>query len=205
MIREGSYGELASKLQKPIENVYQSNERLIRLVNNLLSISRIESGMKMHFKKTSLEEIICSLIDELKIEAEKKNIYLNWQKPKKPLPKVLVDEDTIKEAIFNIIDNAIKYTKKGGVTVKLKVENEKLKIVVSDTGAGMTKEELSKSFETFSRGGAGVRFHTEGLGLGLYVAKKFIERHHGNIKAESDGKDKGSVFYIELPIVEIGS
>ena len=201
MILEGTYGRLSPKAQKPIENIYQSNERLIELINNLLSVSRIESGrMEMHFEKTSLEDIISSLVDELKIEAKKKNIYLNWEKPKEPLPKVLADRDKIRHVIFNIIDNAIKYTKKGRITIKTGVLDSGLRIEVFDTGAGMTKDELSKLFKSFARGTVGSRLYTEGVGLGLYVAKKFVEMHDGSIWAESSGPGKGSTFYIELPI-----
>ena len=80
------------------------------------------------------------------------------------------------------------------------MQDAKCKIEVSDTGAGMTKAELSKMFESFSRGAAGTRLYTEGVGLGLYVARKFIEAHDGKVWAKSKGKDKGSTFYIELPM-----
>ena len=99
-----------------------------------------------------------------------------------------------------MIDNAIRYTDKGGVKVKAYKINDKIRIEVSDTGAGMTKEELSKIFESFSRAGAGTRLYTEGVGLGLYVARRFVEMHNGKIWAESPGKGKGSTFFIELPI-----
>jgi len=80
------------------------------------------------------------------------------------------------------------------------MSNVKCQIVVSDTGVGLTKYELSKMFESFSRGMAGTRLYTEGVGLGLYIARRFVEMHQGKIWAESKGKGKGSTFYIELPI-----
>jgi signal transduction histidine kinase len=72
--------------------------------------------------------------------------------------------------------------------------------VVSDTGEGLTKEEKEKLFEMFSRGTAGTKFWTEGAGLGLYIARKFVEMHNGKIWAESEGRGKGSTFYVELPM-----
>ena len=123
MILEGIYGKISEKTKRPMENVYQSNERLIKLVNDILNVTRIEAG-----------------------------------------------------------------------------RNEKLKIEVADTGAGLTKYELSKMFESFSRGAAGTRLYTEGVGLGLYIARRLIELHHGKIWAKSPGPGKGSTFYIELPI-----
>ena len=104
---------------------------------------------------------------------------------------------------MNVLDNAIRYTQEGGITVKLKTQNSKLKIIISDTGEGLTKEEISKLFKSFSRGEAGTKFWTEGAGLGLYLARKFVEMHGGKIWAESEGKGKGSTFYIELPMKQV--
>ena len=201
MMREKIYGKPPEKMGKPLENIYTSNERLIKLVNDLLNVSRIESGkMEMNLEKLSMEEMITSAIEELRNAAKEKNIYLKWEKPEKPLPKVLIDREKMRQVILNVVDNAIRYTERDGVTIKLKIENLKFKIIVQDTGAGLTKYELSKMFESFSRGAAGTRLYTEGVGLGLYVAKRFIEMHNGKIWAESKGKDKGSTFYIELPL-----
>ena len=201
MFLEGTYGKLSEKIKEPMENVYKSNERLIKLVNDLLNVSRIETGkIKLELQKTSIEDVISNIINELKIEAEKKNIYLKWQEPKKPLPEILVDRDKIRQVILNLIDNAIRYTNKGGIRIIYQTANKKCQIIIADTGEGMTREEILHLFESFSRGGAGTQFYSEGAGLGLYVAKKFVEMHKGKIWAESPGKGKGSTFYIELPI-----
>ena len=200
MILEGSYGNLPEKVKKPMENVYQSNERLIKLVNDILSVSKIEAGeMEMNWEREDLREIIKEVISELSIKAKEKNLYLKFEEPKE-FPKVLLDREKIRQVILNLVDNAIRYTQKGGVTVKLQIANGKWQIVVSDTGEGLTKEEKEKLFEMFSRGTAGTKFWTEGAGLGLYIARKFVEMHNGKIWAESEGKGKGSKFYVELPI-----
>lgn len=201
MMMEKSYGKPPEKMVKPLSNIYASNERLIKLVNDLLNISRIESGRtEMKYEEFSLEEIITSLVEELKSLTLEKNIYLKFEKPEKPLSKILADKDKIRQVILNVIDNAIRYTEKGGVTIEIKILDKKYQIKISDTGEGMTKEEISNLFESFSRGTAGTRFWTEGAGLGLYIAKKFVEMHKGEIWAESKGKNKGSTFIIELPI-----
>ena len=201
MILEKLYGKPPEKMEKPLENIYLSNERLIKLVNDLLNVSRIEAGrMEMKPEKLSIESIITSITEELKNAAKEKGLYLKWEKPKKPLPKIAIDREKIRQVIMNVVDNAIRYTEKGGVTIKCKAQNEKCKIEISDTGTGLTKYELSKMFESFSRGAAGTRLYTEGVGLGLYIARRLIELHHGKIWAESKGKGKGSTFYIELPI-----
>ena len=132
--------------------------------------------------------------------SKNKKIYLKWEKPKKALSQTLIDKDKIRQVLSNVIDNAIRYTNKGGVNIKLNSQNSKFKIEVIDTGAGMTHEELDKMFESFSRGVAGTRLYTEGVGLGLYISRKFIEMHNGKIWAESPGRGKGSTFHIEIPI-----
>jgi len=201
MIIEKTYGEPPEKMKTPLGNIYLSNERLIKLVNSLLDVSRIEAGrLETKFERLSLADVISSVIEELKNVAREKGLYLKLEKPTKLIPEILIDQQKARQIILNLIENAIRYTEKGGVTIKLDVERSKIKIIVSDTGEGMTKEEISHLFESFSRGSAGARFWTEGAGLGLYVAKKFVEIHKGKIWAESLGKGKGSIFFVELPV-----
>ena len=170
-------------------------------MEDLLSVSRIESGkIGLTPEMASLEDIIDGAIRDLNPVAQKKSISLEWQKPETALPKISIDKAKIREAILNIIDNAIKYTEQGRVTIKSQITNNKLQISVSDAGVGMTKEEISHLFESFSREAAGRRLWAGGTGLGLYTARKFVEMHQGKIWAESEGKDKGSTFYIELSL-----
>ena len=197
LILEKSYGEIPEKIKKPLENVFTSNERLVRLVNDLLNITRLEMGrIELSLEKANLEEIISGVVEEMKIQAEKKNLYLKYEAPKTPLPKLSIDKAKIRQVILNIVDNAIKYTERGGATIKCQISNDKCQITVKDTGVGMEKAEIENLFEIMRRGRAGVQYWTEGAGLGLYIAKKFLEMHGGRIWAESPGKGKGSTFYI---------
>lgn len=201
MILEGTYGQLSEKNKKPMENVYQSNERLIGLVNNLLNLSRLDAGkIKFDPKPSSLEEMIKSIIKELKVVIENKGLYIRIKKPASLLPEVNIDQDHIRQVILNIIDNAAKYTKKGGITIELSKINNMEEIKISDTGEGMNGKDLGNLFQVFSRATAGIKLHTEGTGLGLHVAKRFVEMHGGKIWAESQGINKGSSFIIQLPI-----
>jgi len=201
MVLEGTYGKLDEKIRKPIENVYQSNERLINLINDLLSLSRIESGkVKLDLKPMDIEKIAKSVIDELDIKAKEKKLKLILEKSKQPLPKAQVDEEKIRNAILNVIDNAIRYTNKGSITFAATPMQSKLHLTISDTGEGMTKKELGELFESFTRGNAGHKNWTEGAGLGLYIARQFVQLHKGKIWAESEGEGKGSTFHIEIPV-----
>jgi len=202
MILDGDYGEIPQKIKEIIKKVLQSTQRLIRLVNSILDISKIEAGeMEISLKRVDLREIAREVIEELKIKAKEKNLNLELKEPKEKIEN-LVDREKIREVLFNLVDNAIKYTQEGGITLILKREIEKKvdQIWIKDTGEGLTEKEREKVFEKFSRGGAGLRFWVEGAGLGLFISKSFVELHGGKIWVESEGKGKGSTFYIELPI-----
>jgi len=202
MILEGRYGKLNKKIKKKMKNVYASNERLTELVNTLLDISRIETG-KIDIKKeeVSIIDIIKSVLEELKIQADKKNLYLKFKKSKKGLPEIFVDREKTRQVLLNLIDNAIRYTEKGGVTVKAKKKSkDKVRILIKDTGMGMTKDEQKNLFTRFARGAAGEMSYTEGTGLGLYITRRFLELNGGKVWVKSKGRGNGSTFYIELPV-----
>ena len=201
MLIEGSYGKLSEKVKEKMENVFSSNERLIQIVNDLLNISKIELGkMELEKEKVQIEDLIQSCSEEMRIEAEKKNLAFIFKKPATLLPKIEVDSLKIRQVILNLIDNAIRYTQKGKIEIWAEKTNSQIQVIVKDTGEGLTPEEEKKIFEGFTRGGAGITHWIEGAGLGLYVAKKYLELHQGKIWVESKGKGKGSTFYFELLI-----
>jgi len=122
------------------------------------------------------------------------------------LPEIMIDKVKVREVISNLVDNALKYTPRGGVTLKLENINDHkeiknfIRITVSDTGIGVPQTELQYLFSKFSRGKDTKRLNAGGVGLGLYVGKSMIEANGGKIWAESDGEGKGSRFIVELPI-----
>ncbi|MCD6429289.1 HAMP domain-containing histidine kinase, partial [bacterium] len=200
MLLEGTYGRLPSKIYPVIQNLFNTNEQLIKLVNDLLNISRIEAGkISVNKKEVDIEKFISSIVQEIQPEAQQKGLEVKY-KNTCPVKKILLDPSKIQQVILNILDNAIKYTQKGGITIETTQRDSSLLIKIKDTGVGMTKEETQRIFESFRRGDAGQKMWTGGSGLGLYVAKKFVEMHNGKIWAESEGPGKGSTFYIELPI-----
>ena len=201
LILDGTYGEVSKKMVRPLKNVFQSNERLLTLVNDLLNLSRLDAEkIELTLGPTSLEKLISDIVEELQINAKKKGLYIKTEKSSKSLPEIMADKDKLRQVILNIIDNAIKYTQNGGITIKTETTLPKEKIIISDTGDGMTKEEIANVFQMFTRATAGIKNHTGGSGVGLYVAKKFIDMHNGKIWIESQGKGKGTTFNIELPI-----
>ncbi|KKS26204.1 MAG: Signal transduction histidine kinase [Parcubacteria group bacterium GW2011_GWA2_42_11] len=199
MILEGSYGAVAPPAREKLENIYESNERLNRLVDDLLDLSHMEGGkMKFDFAKVDFSAMAQSVAGELRPQAEKKNLKLIFESAKDNF-FVKADEGKLRQVVFNLVDNAIKYTNEGNVTVSLGIIGEKIRLAVKDTGIGISRQDLENLFQKFIRGTNASHYHTEGVGIGLYVAKKMIEEHHGRVWAESDGDKQGSQFYIELP------
>jgi signal transduction histidine kinase len=199
MILDGDYGLVKKNLAEILKKVYGSNERLIGLVNDLLNISRIESGrLEYHLEPVELEKIAEELIEGFKMKAEAKKLELHFEYPK-IFPKVNADSQKIKEVISNLLDNAIKYTDKGWIAVELESKDKQIICSVADTGLGVAPNEQKKIFEKFTHGqsSSGV---TGGLGIGLFICKKFIEGHNGKIWVESEGLGKGSKFSFSLPI-----
>lgn len=201
MINEGIYDNNEERKREVIDNVLEANERLITLVNDVLNVSRIQAG-RVEIKKenTNLEEVVEKTIERLLPNVEDKNVKLIFHPSKEKLPKINIDISKIENALLNLIDNAIKYTNQGSVEACIKRVNNSLQVEIKDTGEGMNKEELEKLFETFSRGDAGKRNWIQGAGLGLYIAKQFVEMHDGKVWAESKGEGKGSKFYMKLPL-----
>lgn len=203
MIEEGIYGKVSDKVKETLHKVDSSNERLIRLVNSLLDISRLEMGrMEFDFEKVDIEEMLENIVDEFHISARKKGLKLFFEHPKQKLPEIFIDALKIRQVFLNLVDNAIKYTFEGEIIIKAEPKKGGkggIRVSVSDTGMGIARKEKDGIFKIYRRG-TGVRLFPEGSGVGLYVAKKLIQSHGGKIWAESKGKGKGSIFYVELPI-----
>ncbi|HEX8974040.1 MAG TPA: ATP-binding protein [Patescibacteria group bacterium] len=208
LVLEGSYGEINDGVHDALEKVFSSGERLIHLVEELLNVSRIESGrMQYDMKPGHIEDVIKEIYDNLIVLAKDKDLYLDLKLPENGLPDINLDPAKMKEVVSNLTENAIKYTDKGGVTVKAealengqKVSGKVVKVVVSDTGIGIPAEEIPYLFKKFSRGKDISRLHANGTGLGLYVVKNIVEAHNGQIWIESDGAGRGTRFVFELPV-----
>ncbi len=203
MILEGFYGKTSNKIEDKLEKTLKSNERLIKLVDHLLDLSHMEGGrMKFEFEHISVSEIVKEAVEEYDPSANKKGLELIYHEPKKDSLIVNADEEKLRQVIINLIDNGIKYTREGRVDIYLRRTDGHLIFSVKDTGIGVSKEEKSHLFEKFIRGKKVSRIWTEGIGLGLYVARLIVEAHRGEIGVESKGEGKGSEFWVKLPLAE---
>ncbi len=201
MLIQGDFGKLPPKAEEAAQEVYQASLRLLKLSNDLLNVSRIESGKcGLNYEEVDVGQFISSIVEELRVEFDGKKLDLEI-KIGKGVKSAEFDSEKLRQVFLNIMDNALKYTEKGKVTVE--AENSSadcLLIKVKDTGAGLDKDDINKLFRSFARGRAGSSLHSAGTGLGLYVAHKFVEQHKGRLWAESLGRDKGSTFFVELPL-----
>lgn len=201
MMLEGDFGDLDTRLTAIINKIYISNERLVKIINDLLDLSRIERGkMDYSFKECGLEKIVSESISELKPNVKDKKLKLTFKKPEKELSKVLIDEDYTRQVIVNLIDNAIKYTDKGEIKIKLEEDSGIIRFSIKDEGAGISEETMPHLFKRYSREEKTYSKASRGMGLGLYIARRIVEDQRGKIWAESKGEGHGSTFFVELPV-----
>jgi len=189
-----------------VSDIHESSVRLIGMVNEFLNMSRLEMG-KMVFKKESVDvgQITQEVIDELKVNADGKKLYLKSTLTAN-LPPVLADKDKVREILLNLVGNGVNYTQSGGVTLSGGIEEGFLKIVVTDTGRGVSKENQPFLFHKFQQAGGSLytRDATKGTGLGLYISKLTVEGMGGRIWLETSEVGKGSSFAFTLPIAKLG-
>lgn len=203
MLLEEDFGKINEKQEKAIKMIYESSVRLVNLVNDLLDISRIERGaIEYNFTPVDLAELIKSVIEELTPRAKDKKLYLQFVRSEENIPKINADEDKMREVLLNLIDNSIKYSSSGKITIDIKRDGNDVVFGVSDQGIGIKSADMPLLFKKFSRSEDVKHIHVGGSGLGLYVARRHIEAHGGYIWAESPGKGKGSTFFVSLPIAK---
>lgn len=203
MVMEGDGGEVAPKAKEFLQGAYEGNDRLIRLVNHMLDISRIESGrLIFNLAEVQLEEIIQSEVSGLKILSDQKNLQLTYERPPQPLPQVTVDPDRLREVINNLVGNAIKFTEKGSITITHELSGGFISTHLTDTGPGIAPSDLINLFQKFTQARI-TSGKTGGSGLGLYVSKLIIKEFGGDITVTSQ-VGQGSVFTFSIPFGQKG-
>jgi signal transduction histidine kinase len=200
MLLEGDFGQLSSQIKEAIETVFKSTQALVVIVGDYLDITRIEQGrMKYDFVDFDVKDLVQTVVTEVTPSVALSHLSINFSFDSRFSYMVRADQGKIKQVISNLIDNSIKYTKQGEINVTVGFDKRhNILISVKDTGVGIDPEVLPRLFEKFSRAPDASKANIMGTGLGLYVARKIMEAHRGKVWAESEGKNKGSTFCIEL-------
>jgi signal transduction histidine kinase len=200
MMRDGLLGELNPEQMKGLEQILKCSDELLALVTRLLQASSIEArSVKVEHQEIRISQLLEELESDYRMPEEKK-LHLIWDYPA-DLPVVKTDKDKLKNVLHNLIDNAVKFTERGEVTVTSRTlaQPGKVEFKIIDTGIGMPSESLPAAFERFHQlDGSMTRCHG-GAGLGLYIAKKFTELLGGELDVRSE-VGKGSTFTVILPV-----
>lgn len=204
MLDEGDFGKLTHEQKKYIKQALDASNRMARLIDDLLNISRMEAGkFYIDAEKIDLNIVVPQELEQVKVLAESKNVDLHYVAPKKPIPKMNLDDNKTRQVIMNLADNAVHYSAppKGGgkVEVRLEHDGDDMVYVVRDNGIGVPKDQQGKLFTKMFRARNAQEVRPDGTGLGLYMVKRVVEDQGGRIIFEST-PGKGSVFGFRIPI-----
>jgi signal transduction histidine kinase len=201
MLQEGDAGKLSHDQLEFITYAYGGAQRMVNLISDLLNVSRMSAGKFLIEKMPlNLTQVVSEEVQQLQTHAQSKDLKLEFVKPSKALPSVSLDENKTRQVIMNFIDNALYYTKEGGVTVTLEKVGGALELRVKDTGIGVPKVAQKKLFTKFYRAENAQTVRPDGTGLGLFLAKRVIEDQGGTIIFESE-EGHGSTFGFSLPLI----
>ncbi len=202
MLLHKDFGTLTDRQFHFISRVYQTNQRMIHLVEDLLDVSYIESGkIKLKVEPLSMEPLIADVVTELASKGFERQIMLKVNRKHK-LPLVLADETRLRQILVNLVDNAIKYSlPKSEVVIDFKVQGSELVTSVKDQGVGITAAHIERLFQKFGRIYNPMSMQAGGSGLGLYIVKNLVESHGGRIWVTSR-EGKGSKFSFTMPVAK---
>lgn len=200
-LEQGKSGELNEKQRLYVQRALTSTDRLINLVNDMLNVSRIESGrFTLDLKSTNMNELVNDVVEEMRPRAEELGVELVTDITAEN-PQATIDPDRIKQVLINLVGNSLKFTPQGGkVTVISAIKGDRIVMQVADTGVGIEKEDMPKLFRKFGMVGNNylTKQATQGTGLGLYLSKSIVELHNGRMLVVSEGRGKGSTFTFYL-------
>lgn len=205
MALEKRSDEVSDKVREYLRKAYDSSERMIRLINDMLSVSRLDTGrLKVDPQPMEIGGLVKEVTEELSVTAGEKNIGFELDLPNE-IPPVWADKDRIREVLVNLLGNAIKFSfPNSAVRVGAREEGDRVLVAVTDDGPGMSWDDQERLFKKFSRLQHSFSTMAEGqggTGLGLYISKGIVELHGGEIWVESE-EGKGSTFTFSLRIVE---
>ena len=200
MMLDGLYGELPGDLKEPLDEMQKSGQHLLRLINNVLDLAKIEAGrMELALADYSAHDIVENVRATLRPLAESKGLALGTSVPA-DLPLGYGDPGRLTQCLMNLVGNSLKFTKEGQVNVGVELDGgTQLRYRVTDTGIGIPPDKIGSLFTEFKQTDATIASEYGGTGLGLSITKKFVEMHGGRIWVESV-QGEGSAFIFEIPL-----
>jgi signal transduction histidine kinase len=203
MVLNGKAGKISTKQRFYLDRASLATKRLINLVEDMLTVSRVEGGkLQVNLRPGNLVKLTETVVEEIEAKAKNKKIQIFLEPAGKEPPLVTMDQDRIREVLFNLLDNAIKFTDSGGkISVSFKKKGKYLITTVKDNGRGIAKADFPKLFKKFGRldRSFATVAQTGGTGLGLYICKQIIDLHRGKIGVKSK-LGKGATFSFGLKI-----
>ncbi len=204
MLLEGSFGQLPAKAQEAVDHINEASRFMASSVEDYLNVSRIQAGnMKYEYSDFNLNDLAQRVAEDTKQIAEKKGLLLRFESELSKTGIVHADTGKTRQVIDNLLNNSLKYTPKGTITLFVHddVKLKKVYVDISDTGIGMKPHTLENIFGKFERADNANEVNVTGTGLGLYIARKMTREMGGEVTASSEGEGKGSLFRIELPLM----
>jgi GAF domain-containing protein len=199
MILGQVYGEVPADMQEPLADIQTSGKHLLRLINNVLDLAKIEAGrMELSLQDYSVHDTVASVHSTLRPLAAEKGLEFLASVPN-DVPLAYGDGGRIAQCLMNLAGNSLKFTKAGKVEISVETKGDILVYKVSDTGIGIAADKIESLFTEFKQTDATIASEYGGTGLGLSISKKFVEMHGGRIWIESE-LGKGSAFIIEVPL-----
>lgn len=201
MVLEGDAGKITKIQKNYTQYAFDSSERMVRMIADLLDVSRMSAGrFSIQKKSVDIADMLKHEIEQLSGHAKEKGLNLSLVLPHAPIPPIMLDETKTSQVLMNFIDNAIYYTTTGSVTVVLVIKGSMVRVEVRDTGMGVPVADQKHIFSKFYRAQNAQKMRPDGTGLGLFLAKRVIEEQGGNIVFSSK-VGQGSVFGFEIPLV----
>src|SRR5690625_3401907 len=200
-LRDGIAGKVTNNMYRQLSMIMTSGQRLTHLVNEILDFSKLKyESLKLHLKPIYINSIIEIVLAISKPLLKEKPIELINQ-VNDSLPPVLADENRLQQILYNLLDNAIKYTDEGKIVISATLDNESenLRIEVSDTGKGISQDQLKIIFQPFQQGKTSLSREVNGIGIGLNITKNLVDLHNGKMDVSSK-VGKGSTFSVTLPV-----
>jgi signal transduction histidine kinase len=202
IVLDGVIGRITKEQRDCLDIAKRNVDRLNRLIGDLLDFNKLEAGkMNFEMQANNANEIAKEVYDTMLPVAKEKGINLVLELDGS-LPRASFDKDKVNQVLSNLVNNALKFTEEGSITIATSKREDTIQISVSDTGCGIKKEDLPRLFHEFEQLETVGIEKTRGTGLGLAISKEIITRHSGEIRAESE-LGKGTTFFFTLPIQEM--